>query len=191
MKSAFAIISLILGLAIYVPYLIRIWHRTAKPHVFSWTTWGILCGLGFFLSASGGGGEGAWLFALESVMCFGLAGYALFRGEKHITRSDRIAFASALVVTVIYIFTKQAVLSVVLAAVIDCLGFFPTFRKSYRKPQDEPALSYFLSFLAFLLSLFALEKYSFVTMFYPLVLMSGNISLVLFLLARRRRLRSV
>ena len=133
-KNVFTISSLIFQLAIFVPYFINIWKKTARPHLFSWTTWGILAGLGFVLSYSKGGGEGSWVFAMQAVLCSSIAVYALFKGEKNIKRIDWVTFISAIIITIFYIFTKDAVLSVILAATIDSLGFFPTVRKSYLRP---------------------------------------------------------
>jgi hypothetical protein len=185
-KTIFTVISLALGFALFVPYYLNILKKTAKPHLFSWLTWGILTGLGFILSLKGGGGGGAFIFALQSILCFGVAGYALAKGEKNIVFIDWVFFVSAMLIIFIYLFTKNAVLSVFLAATIDVFGFFPTFRKSYLKPCDEPALTYFLASLSFLFSLGALQTYSFVTLFYPSVLVFVNIVLVLFLLIRRK-----
>jgi len=186
LKNVLTIISLILGFLIYVPYLIKIIRKEASPHVFSWLTWGTLIGLGFILSLTNGGGQGAWIFALESFFCFLVAVYALLQKEKNITLSDQLVFAAALIITGFYIFTKDAIISVVLAAAIDFLGFIPTFRKSYLKPHSEPLFSYLFSALAFLVSLGALAAYNFTTLFYSLTLVLTNLSLVFFLIARRK-----
>jgi hypothetical protein len=186
LKNTFTIVSLILGLLIYVPYFLSIVKKQASPHIFSWFTWGLLTGLGFILSLTSGGGQGAWVFGLESFLCFMVALYALFQKEKNITRSDQLVFGAALIITIFYIFTKNAVISVILAAVIDGLGFIPTFRKSYLKPNSEPLLSYLFSSLAFLFSLGALNTYNFVTVFYAVALAVTNSSLIIFLIARRK-----
>jgi hypothetical protein len=125
---------------------------------------------------------------MQSLLCLVIACYAFFKGEKNITRMDWISFGGAMVATVFYLFTKNAILSVVLAATIDCLGFVPTFRKSYTKPLDEPALTYFFSGLGFLFSIAALQAYAFETIFYPSVLVIANSVFVLFLLVRRKSL---
>lgn len=190
MKTLFAAASLCFGFITFVPYFVEIWKGTAKPHIFSWVTWSLLTGLGFILSLRGGGGEGAWIFGLQSLLCLLVAVYAIFRGEKHITRTDWISFVSALAVTVIYLFTKNGPVSAFLAAMIDSLGFVPTFRKSYLKPLEEPALTYFFSFLSFLFSLGALQVYSIETVFYPLALVMANLAFVFFLLVRRKVLVS-
>jgi hypothetical protein len=186
-KTIFLIASLISGIAIYIPYYIGILKKEIKPHFFSWSTWAILTAIGFVSSVSSGGGGGSWIFALESVLCISVAIVALFRGEKNITRLDWFFFITAILVMLIYISTKNAVLSVILAALIDFFGFLPTFRKSFSKPKEESVLSYFFSGLGFLFSIGALLDYSFVTMFYPSTLVITNMALVIFLLMRRKK----
>ncbi len=189
-KTIFTIISLVFGLAIFIPYYINIWKKTARPHFFSWLIWGILTGIGFVSSLQGGGGGGSLIFGLQSVLSLGIAGFALIKGEKNITRIDWIFFISAILVLFIYISSKNAILSVTLAATIDVLAYFPTIRKSYSKPYDEPALTYFFSFLSILFSLGALQMYSLVTLFYPSAMLVINSFFVLFLLLRRKSIRN-
>ena len=181
-KNIFAILSLVFGFGVFLPYYINIWKKVAKPHLFSWITWTLIGGLGFVLSYRGGGGEGSWIFGLQTILCLGVAVYALFKGEKNISFFDWIAFSGVIIAAIVYVSTKNAVLSVILAATIDFLGFIPTFRKSYLKPYDEPILTYFFAFLSWFFSIVALENYSFVTMFYPFTLTLTNIVFVLFLL---------
>jgi len=185
MKYFFAILSITFLFLAYWPYLVGIIKKQVKPHVLSWLTWCLLMGLGFILSNDGGGQAGAWIFGFEFIFCFLVTVYALFAGEKNITKLDWLAFVSAMLITVFYIFTKDPIISIFLAAIIDAIGFIPTFRKSYRQPQTESALAFFLFFLSFLLSLFALGNYSFVTVFYPLTLVVTNGVLVIFLIYRK------
>jgi hypothetical protein len=189
-KMFFTIISLIAEFGVFLPYYINIWKGRARPHLFSWTTWGILTGLGFILSFSEGGGGGSLIFAVQSILCLGIAIYALVKGENNITRIDWIVFISAIIITIFYTLTKNASLSVLLAATIDCLGFIPTFRKSYLKPHDEPMLTYFLACFGVLFSIIALQVYNFVTILYPLTLVITNLVFVIFLFIRRRSIKT-
>ena len=52
----------------FSPLLYNIFKKVAKPHFFSWITWGILTGLGFILSLKGGGGEGLDLWIAVNIM---------------------------------------------------------------------------------------------------------------------------
>lgn len=185
-RIIFIALSLGLGLAVFLPYYLGIFKKTARPHFFSWFTWGILTALGFVLSSGEGGGEGSWIFALQSILCLGVAVYALFRGEKNITRTDWIFFISAIAAMSVYLFIKIPVAAIILTALTDFLAFLPTFRKSFKKPYEEPVLAYIFAFFSFLFSLGALENYSFVTMFYLLTLVLTNSAFVIFVLIRRK-----
>jgi len=112
--------------------------------------------------------------------------YDLIKKEKNVVFIDWIFFLGAILTIFIYLFTKNAVLSVFLAATIDVLGFLPTFRKCYLKPYSEPALTYFFGAFSFLFSIGGLQIHTFVTTFYPSVVVLANLALVLFLLIRRR-----
>ncbi len=188
MQEFFAVLSLVIGFCTFVPYFVEMAKGTARPHIFTWITWSLVTGIGFFVSLTSGGGAGAFVFGLQSALCAVVAVYALFRGEKYITRLDRFAFTGALLAIVIYVFTRQVILSVLLATLIDCLGYVPTFRKSFNAPLSEPVLTYTFSGLSFFFSIFALQEFQFTTLFFPLVLVLMNASLVTFLLVRRRAL---
>ncbi|MBN1779434.1 MAG: hypothetical protein JW816_04455, partial [Candidatus Buchananbacteria bacterium] len=137
MKYFLATLSIIFLFGAYLPYLFNVLKKHARPHVFSWLTWCILMALGFVLSWQSGGQAGSLIFGFEFFLCLLVAIYSFFGGEKNITRLDWFAFISAMLITVFYIFTKDPVISIFLAAVIDAIGFIPTFRKSYWQPQGE------------------------------------------------------
>lgn len=163
---------------------------TAKPHLFSWIPWTLTTAVGFWASLSHGGGYGSWLFALQAVCCSIVLIYAIFRGEKEITTLDRVAFVGSVLAVVIYIFTKDAIIAILLPATADCLGFAPTFRKSFMKPREEPVSTYALSGSSFALSIAAVSVYTLETVFYAAVLVAANFAFVAFELARQRMLKT-
>lgn len=188
-KSIFAIISLLLSFALFVPYYIGIWKKETKPHVLTWITWFILTALGFVLSYTSGGGAGAFTFALQSILCLSIAIYALIKKEKNVVRFDWIVFACVIIILLFYVFTQNALLSAIFAATVDCLGYIPTFRKSYMQPYQEPILTYVLTFASWLFSAFALSTFSVTTLVYPIALVVIEIAFVIYLLIRRRALK--
>ncbi len=185
-KEIFGIISAGLGVALFVTYFIEIFRDSVRPHVFSWVTWSLLTGVAFLVSRSSGGGSGTWILAIETVMCGVIAVYALFKGEKNITKLDWASFIAALLVFGFYLTTHNAIWSAILAASIDTLGFIPTFRKSYEKPFEEPISSYLLSGLGYLFSIPALGRIVIVPVIYPATLVVTNLVFVLFLMIRRK-----
>ncbi|MDD5585895.1 MAG: hypothetical protein PHY92_02930, partial [Alphaproteobacteria bacterium] len=66
------------------------------------------------------------------------------------------------------------------------LGFYPTYRKSYKNPHQEAALLFFVFSLTNLMRLYSVEHYSLTTTLYPAALAVLNLSLVLMLIWRRK-----
>lgn len=189
LKTFFAGISFLFALGAYIPYFVGIWKKETKPHILTWLTWFLLTAMGFFISYNSGGGAGSFTFALQSLTCLTVVVCALMTREKNIVKYDWMVFTIVIIILFFYIFTKNALLSVIFAASIDSLGYIPTFRKSYRHPFQEPVLTYTLGTASWGFSLLALSNFSFTTMLYPLAIVSMNFSLILFLLFRRRKLR--
>jgi uncharacterized membrane protein HdeD (DUF308 family) len=190
LKTIFAIISLALSLGLFIPYYNGIRKKETKPHLLSWTTWFILTSLGFYISFTSGGGIGSFTFGFQALLYLTVIIYALLKKEKNIVSFDWLVFSCVLIILTFYFFTKDALLSVIFAASIDCLGYLPTFRKSYLQPSQEPPMTYFLGTLSWLFSIFALANYSTVTLIYPIALVIINGAFVSFLLIRRKIIKT-
>ena len=66
-------------------------------------------------------------------------------------------------------------------------GFWPTFRKSWHRPQDEPDLPYTLWACGSIASIFAIEAYTFANIIYPAFVAVINIAFVALLFLRRKK----
>ncbi len=183
-----AVISLVLSCLLFVPYYSGIIKGETKPHILTWATWSVLTGLGFILSYSNGGGPGSFNFALQSLLCFTIVLYSFFQKEKNITNSDWITFCAAIFISILYFFSKDALLSIIFATIIDSLGYIPTFRKSYLSPQEEPTLTYILNSGSWFFSIGGLKTFSLVTLIFPTTLIVVSSSLVVFLIIRKKAL---
>jgi len=182
----FGALSIVLMLFSRVGYFADIFRGRTRPHVFSWFIWGTISSIGFAAQVAEGAGPGSWARAFGSFTCFLLVIISYFKGEKEITRSDWVTLAVALSAIPLWVLTKTPFWSVLIVCFIDTIGYLPTLRKSWHKPQDELAVSYFFSCLGAALSLLAIREYTPSTWLYPLVLTFSNGGMWLFLLARRR-----
>ncbi len=180
--------TVILGLAAYIPYFRSIYKNETKPHVFSWFIWGLLGAIAFFAQLAGGAGPGAWVNGMTAFICFAIAVTALFRGEKNISRSDWITFITALASIPLWLITNNPLYAIILVTIIDALGFYPTFRKSWSKPQEESALTYALSGTKYLISLFAIEQYTTTTVLYSASLVMMNWLFVAMVIWRKKQI---
>lgn len=189
-KAVLGAIALTLVVVSYVPYYRDIFKGRTKPHAFSWLIWALVTGIAFFGQLSDGAGAGAWSTGFTALLCFSVFLLSLTKGEKEITVSDTISFFGALVAIALWYFTKNALWAVVLASIIDILGFYPTFRKSYKKPYEETLSIYILAGIKFIISIFALSNYSLTTALYLIVTAFMNFIFVAFVLSRRKQLAS-
>lgn len=174
----------------YIPYFIDIFKGKTKPHSFSWLVWALLTGIAFFAQVFDNAGPGAWVTGFTAAVSVVILVLAFFKGEKNITRSDWMSLLGAGVSMLLWWITDSPLLTVILITIIDALGFYPTFRKSYHKPHEETLITYLLSGLKFVFAIIALENYSVITWLYPASLILMNGAFVVMLAIRRKHLRT-
>ncbi|MFH1157998.1 MAG: hypothetical protein V1721_03825 [Pseudomonadota bacterium] len=179
-------LSVAVGIVCYAVYIWGIYRGTTKPHLFTWLIWGILQSIAFAVQVVEKAGPGAWNLGVSALIIFCIAGASFFCGEKHITRSDWVAFITALLAIPLWKMTGNPLWAVVIAAMIDVAAFYPTFRKSWMKPWEECAMAYFIGMVQFILSILALERTTLATALYPFVSVSLDGLLILMLLWRRK-----
>lgn len=179
------LLALAIGLISYIPYFRGILADQTKPHAFSWFIWGLLTAIAFFAQVTSGAGPGAWVTGFTAIVCFIIVGFALVKGEKKITLSDWVTFIAALATLPIWYATDNPLYAVILITLIDALGFYPTFRKSWHKPQEEVTVTYGLSAVKFAIALGALQNLNWTTALYPASLVLMNGAFVIMVLWRR------
>lgn len=184
-KDILGLLSLAIALMSYVPYVRSIFYGNTKPHAFSWLVWGAVSAIAFYAQLVGNGGAGGWVTGFSATACLGIGIIALFRGEKHATRGDWIAFITTLSAIPLWVITSDPLWSVLLVTGIDAVAYYPTLRKSYSKPNEELAFKYVLTAIKHLLSLLALESCTIVTGVYPFVSLFMEVAIVVLLLWRR------
>lgn len=173
-KEIIGVLSVLLTLVAYGVYFYTLLQGKTRPHVFSWIVWGIVNGIVFFGQHVDGAGAGSWVAGITSILCFAIVVLGLRQGDKNITRTDWVAFIAALSTIPVWYFTKDPLWAVVLATVIDVLGCYPTFRKSWHRPYDENLFTWSISALRSLLSFFAIENYTWVTALFPIAMIFTN-----------------
>ena len=191
LKEIFGLLSLMLSVVSYVPYVRSIFVANTKPHAFTWLVWGAVMAIAFVAQLSDKAGAGSWATGLSAAFCLGIGVVAMFRGERHITRGDWIAFAVTLLAIPLWVATSDPLWSVLLVTGIDAVACYPTFRKSYAKPDEELAFKYVLTVIRYLFSLLALEHFTVVTSIYQLVSIFMEMAVVVMLFWRRAALKKL
>ena len=146
---------------------------------------GVLATITFFAQSARDGGPGTWATAFTAIVCFLIAVIAYLRGKGRIKKIDEVSLAGAALAVGLWYYTDNPLSAVLLAIVVGALGFVPTFRKAFDKPQEETAITYLLNGIKFAVAMLALESFTPVTWLYPAALTFLNLSLAAMLFLRR------
>lgn len=187
MKTALGIIATVMAFVSYIPYIRNMLSGKTKPHAFSWLVWGTLTAIAFVGQVSEGAGPGAWVTGFTACVSFFIFVTVLRTGEKDIAKSDWLSLVGAGIAMLLWWATSDPLIAVILITLIDALGFFPTFRKSYHKPYEETAITFAISGLKFVIAIIALENLTPTTWLYPASLVLMNGIFVVMLLIRRKQ----
>jgi len=179
------IVAVIVGVISQFSYIVSILKGKTHPHLFTWVVWSILGFIGFAAQLHGHAGPGAWTVGVGAGLCFLTAVLAIPYGEKNFTYGDKVALTASLAALLPWMVTDDPLGSVILICIIDAVGFYPTLRKSWNKPQEEHLLAYNLGSLKFLISLFALDNITWITALYPAAIVVINSTFTVICLARR------
>lgn len=190
MKEVLGAVAVILTFAAYVPYYRDILKGKTRPHVYSWSLWGLLTILIVALQIKGGAGPATWVTASAGLLCLGVVLLSLKNGKKDITRSDTLMAALSILAMFFWLVVDQPIVSITLVIIADLLAFIPTVRKSYHQPYTETLSLYVTNALRFCLALFAVEQYTYLSSAWIIAWIIGNTLLAILLVARRKVLHS-
>jgi hypothetical protein len=187
-KLVFGVLSVLLAIVCFFPYIRDIVRRKTEPHMYSWLIWTILQIVGVAAQLKDGAGYGAWALAVGALFCFAIFLLSFKYGTGNISTFDAACLAGAIIAIGIYLFISNPVWATIVVAAIDFIGFLPTFRKGFEEPFSETASTFIMSGIANLLSIVALQHYSVTTVLYIGSLFFTNTSFALMILFRRRLL---
>ena len=177
-KEILGVGAVIISLLVNFPYIRDIFAGKTRPHFFTWLIWSITTAVIFFGQLVSGGGAGAWTNGVTGAFTILIALLALKYGTKDITKSDVFFLILALCAIVLWVYTSDPLISVVLSAAIGVVGYFPTIRKTLNDPSSETFSMYSLSVVRHALSIAALGAYSATTLAYPILAGLMNVVMV-------------
>jgi hypothetical protein len=163
----FGILSAIIVLASYPPYIIRIWQNKIIPNIASWTifvTLSIALSLSSF--SSSGFGSNSWVTLGPLLGCSCVLISALIKSkEKSMSTFDKFCLVLACWAIALWYFTKQSQnlvqYALYLGIATDLIGLLPTSAFLIKNPnKDRPGMWLIFSF-GYALSMFAITENTF------------------------------
>jgi hypothetical protein len=168
LKEILGIISSLIAIASYIPYLRHTLQGKTKPHLVTWFLWAIVATLSGIIQLQGGAYAGAWVTIATGISVIAILIAGFFKGDRYIKRMDWVCLILGIFAVVAWLVSKQPLLSLVLLCIVDVFAFAPTYRKAFHKPQEETLTTYILAATKYVFALAALGNYSVQTMLYPL-----------------------
>lgn len=184
-KILFSVLAAISGLAASVPYIWTSYFGKTRPHVFTWLIWTITNSVAVAGLWYGGGGVGAVPPTLSAICAFVTFLVSLRFGKKDIKPSDIIVLIIALSSILIWLFLHQPILSILIVAGADLIGYIPTYRKAYHEPWTEKRSSWIFFSTASIFAILALKEYNLLTLSYLITIACVNTIMPIYLTVRR------
>jgi len=189
MQLALSFIAITITVFAYLPYIQSIRDGRTKPHIFSWIIWGSATVVVSFAQLAAKGGVGAWPITISGLLTIYTAWLAWQKkGDIDITPLDWFFFITALSALPLWYLTANPLWAVIILTTVDLLGFAPTFRKSWFRPQDESLTFFMLMTLRNFIAAAALEHYALATLLFPMATGAAGALFIVMVILRRNRL---
>jgi hypothetical protein len=182
LMGALAVVIAVVAYAIYVWQTLR---GQTRPHPLSWLIFGILTGTGYLVQVDQAAGPGSWVTGITTIVCLLLCVMSFWKGERAFPWYEWAFLVVAVVIFAFYLWSRQPVISAVLASAVNVLGFGPTVTKAWRRPHSDSVTTFFLNGLKFIPSFFALNVISVATCVLPATLVVANLVVAAVIYLRR------
>lgn len=177
-ELVFGLLSVLVNLAGYVPYIRDILAQKVKPQRITWAIWTILTGIAFYNQIQNGGGYSVYFFGSTFFLVTIVLLLSIKYGFKQTTRFDIGCLVLALGLLGVFLVTKNTIYTTYLAVGIDMFGALPTVYKTFRHPETEAYAQWVMAAIAGLFSMLALTTFSLVLIAYPLYVFVMNAVIV-------------
>lgn len=186
MQALFGSLTALLLIIGSVPYIIDILRGRTEPERATWLIWLVLSAIAFFSQSALGAGWSLVLPAADIVVLLGIFCLSLRYGAGGLVRRDTISLLLAGLGLLVWYFTQQPLLALLIIIAIDGLGAYLTVVKTYKLPGTETLSSWIIFTLSGLSGALAVGAWSPYLLLYPAYIMAANGAVVAAILLGRR-----
>lgn len=187
LKEGLGIIAGIIALLAYVIYIISIFRGKSKPNRATWWIWAFM-GLVLALSYKFSGAENTvWVPYVEFLGPLSIAILSVKYGEGGLKdRTDLLCLFGVVISVILWIVFDSPLVALITNLAIDSFAIIPTIKKSYLRPEGEDFWAWFGTGLADTLNLFAVEKFTFAILLYPIYMLVSDLIIICILFLRKK-----
>jgi predicted RNA methylase len=168
------ILSGVIAFSSYFFYIPSIIKGKTKPNRASWWIWGIIGTLIAVSYYASGARTTIWVPISEALGPAIIALLSLKYGEGGWTRFDKLCLTGAMAGTLFWWLTDSSEVGLIAYLFVDFTAVMPTIRKSFYRPENEDRNAWATVFFGQVLNLFAVERYIFFILVYPVYMVLTN-----------------
>ncbi len=187
LKATLGIIAGIIAFLAYVVYVVSILRGKSKPNRATWWIWafmGLVLALSYKFS---GASNTVWVPYVEFIGPLAIAILSIKYGEGGLNnKTDLICLFGAIVSVILWVIFDSPVVALVTNLAIDSFAIVPTIKKSYLRPEGEDFWAWFGTGLADGLNMFAVERFTFAILLYPIYMLVSDLIIIFILLLRKK-----
>ena len=176
---AFGLMSGLLSLFAYAPYIRDTLAGRTQPQRASWLIWSVLGSIAFLSQVYEEAGSSLWFAGVQVGGTIAVFLLSIRRGVGGFADGkDCLVLTYAAAGLVLWYATENAAYALAITIGISLLGGAVTVAKAYRAPESETVSTWFLSFVASCCAILAVGAVDWVLLAYPLYLFTLNGAIV-------------
>lgn len=187
-KSVLGVIAGVIAFSACIIYIYSILKGKTKPNRATWWIWafmGLVLALSYHFS---GALNTIWVPYVEFLGPFLIALLSVKYGEGGFRdKTDLICILGAIFSVILWIVFKNPVIALVTNLAIDAFAIVPTIKKSYTRPEGEDFWAWFGTGLADMLNMFAVERFTFAILLYPVYMLVSDLIIISILALKKKR----
>lgn len=161
-------LSMVLIFLSAIPYICSILKHETTPTKSSWIIWAVI-GFALLVTYRDSGAKATvWAAVAGFINPCVIAILSIKYGKPGWTNLDLVCIGGAILSLVIWKGLSMPIIALVAAIVTDAFGAIPTIRSVWKNPNIEKPLAWVLFSIASLINMFAVEKWEFSLILYPL-----------------------
>ena len=169
MEQFWGVLSGVLGLSAFVPYVLAILRKPGKirPDRVSYLIWSGQYVVLFAAQFARGARSSLWLIGAVMIGCLVISALSVPFGTGRITRANAVVVAGVAAALAAWYFTSSPSAAIVLMVAVDVTAGVLTAVKAYRLPGSEPLTAWLISGTAALVNLLAVGHGPQILYLYP------------------------
>jgi len=183
----FGFLAALLSIFAVLPYIRDIFKGKTKPERASWLIWTVLGSIAFFSQLAKGATNSLWMVGVSTLCVLIVSILSIKFGTGGFAKRDKISLTFAALGILLWFFTKEAAIALMITIFVDLMGSSLTIIKSYEDPESETISTWILAFISGIFAALSVGEWSFILLVYPLYIFLANLSVVVAILLGKKR----